>query len=1119
VSTLKQIAVGLGVVVIVCLGMAWYTMHDEIRGAANAEAAARGWRPVFAEAEQPEELQWSYAAEPDMAKCPVTSGSYGGSIEINIAIGKTSLGYVVYPVTTVLVSGGGGYCLIEYMGSTETHIQYQCYLYQGASPATGAIGTASLPIPAANGSTAVTSFAWTWEMSNAALDVSVAEEPIGAKGPTHAKEIRTEELWAVPEDAHVVMSLSGGGLSLDYDELAISVDMTTGVSIYTHDIDFWDNLGDMVEFAQVAFSGNNIDTSGYTKRLIGTHDNAWVEGTGDGFRFWCEPGVLLGPDSGWGESANAPFVHNWADMEFKWLDGSDIDDSLEVYCTSLRNLSVGGVDIGPKKLTIAELRSTTWTQQHGCYSWDDWEPDMQADMQIYLSLASAEALGIPVRPPRPDFRVENCGFGGSVVDEVWVPGPFDGAYWWAGMSNGLPAYTNGYGWLFCIDASGPDWGLGPAMTVAPYYVQWMGGPGGIYLVNTDVYNDSVIDDETGQRQFSGLPGMTTVATADTSDVIYLDSHLATPAWNHAGTVCFGAWPLSATNRTDAPWMTDVCSLGFDAAKGIYGSAHTHEDWVGTNCSTPTSGGVMTVGAGGGSILLTLACNYGPRQAAVGDIDAIPVPTAYLVRRHNQLLGSGNPVEGPEAVWDWRGYYLLLTLTGLSLPCDITCRIRYYDDLNGCSDPHVTGMRRQTEYSYDPGELYTLERTIHVTYADVDDVSDIVIDLYDEVNEHPLARVVDIEIEMPAGTYTLSEPMLIPDQGDRQQITSVDPYYREAPLRLSGLLKIDESPSYAQGLASMVINGYCDAVMCVPDMAKPAVVERTMDTLAVLYGAKSGQDMTTNYSLGAWPVQNGGERIGYTHSQGNEDAHMVDADGERLAVLAVRDIRPEWALEEDAGIITPAVAVRCYSITTVRGLQYNFSGRYIAGGRGNGMTVRTGHTDYPRARNGRAGSLWQRPMGSTSATAWQIVEDDIEADEHGRWASSAWEVSSDNAARTLWEYAIKSRGIYHSLGRFATREYALAESELDAGAQPHLRKDPAGRLWLTYNAQGDICVAVRCSPIRELEARTNAFSAGDHCHPCVVPMPDGSIIVCATRVSTLEHEMVVSRDDGESWTAV
>ena len=1047
-STLKQIGVGLCVVVCVCAGMAWYTMALEIKAEANRAAEARGWREPFVE-QEPHEVSWSHTVEcPDMAKCPVTSGSYGGSCTVDIAIGNGG----IFPIAWLMVYASGVTFEFVYDSIAVDTVRYEVSVYQHPLDPDGQGQLVDLPIP--DSGTVTYSWACTWSSSGAALDVTHSTSPIGEKGATHAKECEITEAWFVPEDATMTATLVGsGGVSLSYSAAAISPDQTISLWLDTRNIDFWDDRGDMVAFHNVNFCGSNIDTSGYTKRLIGAHDNAWVEGTGDGFHFWCEPGVLPSVDMPWDVTINAPYQYSFNGCQFLWMDGTEVDDSLEVYCTGLRTLSAGGVDIGPWHGSISDLRSKTWTQKHGCYSWDTWDPDMQAEVQLYLDLTSAEALGIEVRGPRPAYKIEGAGYGQTDTAD----GPYDGRYAPVGTHNGETMYSNGYGYLYCTDASGPDWGLGPGPPTDPYYEQAAGGPAGSYLVNTTSYNDDIIDAVTGRRQFSGLLGygLGPAVTADTGEAISVDSDLATPSFQHDGTFIFDAWPLSATSRNGGQYMTDVCRFEVDANIGIYADAHTHEDWVGTNCGTPTAGGEFVVGAGGGSLALTLACNYPARQAAVGNVDAIPVPTAYRTRRHDALLGTGNPVEKPEAVWDWRGRYLLQSFKDLSLPCDLTCRIVYYDDLGGCSDNHKTDSTRQTEYSYSAGDAYTLERTITVTHADATDWSAVLIDLYDEQNGHPLARVESIEWEFPdAGTFTMTEPQLVLDPGDRQEIVAGTPGYREAPTNNGAQVKVDESWRYAQGVVSAHVNGYCDAVMCAPDRAKATLIERCMDTLNVLIGAKTGLDLTTCYSLGAWPVANAGEAWDFIHSSGNEAMHMKDSDGAVLKTLAVSDICPVVAEGEQAGKINLDVAVRCYSVTCVRGLHYAFAGTKYVGGRGHGMVVRNGRQDYPRARGGKGGGLYRRHLGSSDP--WQGVEAALTGDEHGHWSSEAHEISDTDAARTMWEYAVRGT----SMGRFATREFALLEIYPFAtgGKRCGVYTDPDGVTWYAWIEGSIIYVA-------------------------------------------------------------
>jgi len=334
------------------------------------------------------------------------------------------------------------------------------------------------------------------------------------------------------------------------------------------------------------------------------------------------------------------------------------------------------------------------------------------------------------------------------------------------------------------------------------------------------------------------------------------------------------------------------------------------------------------------------------------------------------------------------------------------------------------------------------------------------------------------------------------------------------------IKILESWRYSQGIVSAHVAGLCDRVMFMPDNTKANIVERTMDTLNVLIGAKTGQDMTTNYSLAAWPMHNSGEAWEWEYDSDAEEAHMKDEDDAWLKHLQVLDISPTIDLttdETDEAVVN--VAVRAYKLTAVRGLAYTFYGAKVFNGLGHGMTVIPQRHDYPRARNKAAGKLYARPLGSEDADDWELVEEGISSDDHGHWASAAQRVLDDDVARSVLEYAILSRGQYIELGRFATREYALAQAWLNTSPQPHLCKDAAGRLWLVHNQDGDILVKHRDSPQRAWEEHTDAFGEGDHEHPTIATMPDGALLVSATRASSQETEIVRSTDDGESWSAV
>lgn len=1096
-NTLQWLAIGCAVVAVVCAGMLWVTLGPEVKAEANRAAAARGWQPVFVEQQQV--LHDFDGVEFNVPKTAVPGSSLSASFVFRHLIWPGMDALDLYQFEQLNVSMPVAGIVIEGRGDDG---QYGFIVTEGAEVTKEfwydlpVAGTEMVEIPISVAMTGTTG-----------MNSTVTHNPIGEKGATHAKEHKFADEWFIP--AGTTVQLTIGGETFEYDTVGdLTAALSIGISGIGIDADDWYGYTSgakyVMEIADITFGDVAIDTSSYTATTWGCAAGAnklWAEGTGSGIGFWAAEDFYCGayvycdyP----GVTINAPFSYDFSPMEFKLLDGTDIPDTVELYCTGFRNLSVGGVDIGPWKGTIAALRARgRYTQQHGCYSWDTWDPDMQAQVEIYLSLASAEAHGLQVRSSQPAYKVEGAGY----AEVPPTPSPVDGQYAPAGTYNGETMFSNGLYYLYCTDAAGPDWGIGPGPGSDPYYTQDGGGPAGSYVANTDSYGAVYLGDAPS-------------VSADTGEAISVDSDLATPGFDHDGTVIFDCWPLSAVNRTDAPYMTNVCTLMADGEKDIYANAHTHEHWVGTNVSTPTAGGVFTVGAGGGTIDLTLACNYPARLAAVGAVGAIPVPTAYQTRRHDALIGTGNPVEKPEAVWDWRGKYFLQSFKDLTLPCDLKYRLTYFNGLHGCSDNHLSDSTRQTTFSYNPGPAYTLERTIRVTYADGSGWSPVLIDLYDEQNGHPVARVESIEWEFPdAGTYEMSKPTLPPgDPGDRQELVAAAPGYREAPSSSGAYVKIDEHWQYAQGVVSGHVNGLCDRVLFMPDHVKPCTVEHCFDTLNVVIGAGTGTDLTTCYSLGGWPINNAGEAWGYTYSSGAEESHMKDSDGAVLKTLAVSDIRPEYQLAAVGDVITPSVAVRAYSITCVPGLAYTFYGRKIFNGRGHGMLLRPAQHAYPRARNMVGGDLARRHLGSSDP--WQVVELSLTSDEHGHWGSAAWEITDTDAARTLWEYG--SRGDH--MGRFATREFALIELfRLSAGSKRcGVYTDPDGVTWYAWIESTDIKVAYMQAEYTTFSTPITVDSSGDY--DAVDMHGDGRLLVVGARNSSDEKMYSFhSLNMGDSWS--
>ena len=616
-----------------------YAVPLEARDAAAERARAAGHEALVGAPAQRNVVTWpGMVVRPSreqlerMAKTAITGDSYGGSLDIcwrfpdgsdqgEIWAIDITCGVFVINIDSLGPSGDGvdfrvivGSPNFPILTSFTKHVAY----------VPGGIAEARLPV--------------TWSCTEGTLNSVSSTSIIGEKAnATHAKEQIITESWEV-EDAAVTIDVDGN----------TGDDTYTGVMPLSYvfgpvdtDDDAWDSIpGYVVSFEDMKFCGETVDLSAAVAQNWPGFTDKWVEGTADGtLGLWGHtPGT--GHYNWQGGGVAAPFSYDFSGLNFTWMDGTAVDTSLQVYCTGLRNLSTGGVDIGPWHGTVAELVALGRVkQQHGFHAWDTWDADMQATVELYLDLTSAEALGIEVRGPQPAFAVAGCGWSGGTAWTEGYVSPYDGAYAPYSTYNGNTVYSNGTAFLYCTDEAAGDWGIGPGPPTDPYYVQSAGGPAGVFVVNTDSYDDDIIYEGTGQRQFSGLAGegIGPAVSADTTEAISVDSDCATPSFMHDATFIFDGPNLAMTDRTSSPYMTDVVSIAADAAKSVYANAHDHEDWVGTNCTTPDADGYFTVGAGGGSLLLTLKCNYRDRQALVGGENELPAPQVYRARRHDVVL--------------------------------------------------------------------------------------------------------------------------------------------------------------------------------------------------------------------------------------------------------------------------------------------------------------------------------------------------------------------------------------------------------------------------------------------------------------------------------------------------
>jgi len=169
-------------------------------------------------------------------------------------------------------------------------------------------------------------------------------------------------------------------------------------------------------------------------------------------------------------------------------------------------------------------------------------------------------------------------------------------------------------------------------------------------------------------------------------------------------------------------------------------------------------------------------------------------------------------------------------------------------------------------------------------------------------------------------------------------------------------------------------------------------------------------------------------------------------------------------------------------------------------------------DYPRARNATGGSLQRRHLGSSDP--WQTVETDLASDEHGHWGSAAWEIADTDAARTLWEYAVRGT----SMGRFATREFALLEIYPFAigGKRCGVYTDPDGVAWYVWIQSGTIRVAYMQAEYETFRFVTDVDSSGEY--DSVDIHGDGRMLYVGARNSSDEKMYSFhSLNMGDSWS--
>jgi len=132
-----------------------------------------------------------------------------------------------------------------------------------------------------------------------------------------------------------------------------------------------------------------------------------------------------------------------------------------------------------------------------------------------------------------------------------------------------------------------------------------------------------------------------------------------PSFSSDDVVVIAGWPLSATDRTSSPYVSDIASIVHKTEVGIYGLALSHTDWVADSAATtPNANGEFEVTEAGGSLTLTLPNNYVERLQRHVPAQTAPegIPQAYITRQHDYYYAAENyPETTREAI------------LGLSLP--------------------------------------------------------------------------------------------------------------------------------------------------------------------------------------------------------------------------------------------------------------------------------------------------------------------------------------------------------------------------------------------------------------------------------------------------------------------
>ena len=275
--------------------------------------------------------------------------------------------------------------------------------------------------------------------------------------------------------------------------------------------------------------------------------------------------------------------------------------------------------------------------------------------------------------------------------------------------------------------------------------------------------------------------------------------------------------------------------------GLYGPgpAHTHEGWSPSgSVSAVDSGGNFTVGGSGGTLSLTLACEFDNRNAKVPLLTSAGTPpTVAFYKRSDAYFAVEGIHEARyclELVERLRWWFLAANACTLT----VTVIWNTYDATN---DNHQSDQTRSDEWTNEPTP-HTRTFSVPVAAGEAYCFTNLV----EGATYDRFERVVSIGIAFPAeaaGAWKIGEPFLWP--GDPTQFTAKTHEGWQRTYTAGG----DPVYEYHQGLISF----HLDAAFDLRDssdgnLGHGTLAEPGVRFFDVIIGAISGLDLTVAYPL-------------------------------------------------------------------------------------------------------------------------------------------------------------------------------------------------------------------------------------------------------------------------------